>query len=94
MIDHALKFNIPAAGERFKTMAMILGLKDATPEGFIRWLGQLKTETGIPQRLTEAGVKKEQLEALCDFAVQDSCHGNNPRPCTRDDFKKIFSEAL
>ena len=83
MIDHALKFNIPSVAERFKTMATMIGLKDATPEGFILWLEQVKAESGIPARLSQAGVKPEQLDALCDVAIADACHGNNPRPCTR-----------
>jgi alcohol dehydrogenase class IV len=94
MIDHALKFNLTAVPERFSTMATMIGLKEATPEGFIRWLAQIKADSGIPAKLTAAGVKREQLDALCDIAINDACHGNNPRSCTRDDFKKIFTEAL
>ena len=94
MIDHALKYNIPAATERFKNMCATVGLKEQSGEAFIRWLSDLKAQTGIPKTLTEAGVKKENLEALIKVAFEDSCHSNNPRACTADTFKTIFQESF
>lgn len=96
MIDHALSFNTSAVPERFKNLAIAAGLKekDQNSEGFMGWLARLKSETEIPATLSEAGVKKEQIAMLADLAFQDSCHGNNPRACTREDFLKIFSEAF
>lgn len=94
MIDYGLAFNVPTVPERFKVMAETVGISDKSGQGFLRWLENLKSETGTPKRLTEAGVKKEQLDQLCDIAIQDACHPSNPRACTREDFKKIFSEAM
>lgn len=94
MINYALKHNVQAVPERFTTMATLIGLKDTSPQGFISWLEKLKAETGIPARLGEVGIRKEQLQRLVDVALADSCHGNNPRACTREDFVKIFTEAL
>lgn len=94
MIDHALKMNLSAVPDRFKTLATMIGLKDPTPQAFIGWLEQLKKDCGIPSRLSEAGVKKDQLERLVQVAVEDSCHQNNPRVCSREDFVKIFNEAM
>ncbi|MGZ3686981.1 MAG: iron-containing alcohol dehydrogenase, partial [Bdellovibrionota bacterium] len=94
MIDYALKHNVQAVPERFKVMAQTVGLKDQTPEGFLHWLSELKTQTGIPRNLTEAGVKKDKLGKLSELAIADSCHGNNPRSCTKQDFDRIFGEAF
>ncbi len=94
MIDYALKKNAGAVPERFTALATAMGIKNASPEGFLSWLADLKKEIGIPAKLSEAGVKKDQLEPLSDFAIKDSCHGNNPVPCTRDDFRRIFAEAF
>jgi alcohol dehydrogenase class IV len=98
MIDHALKHNVQAVPERFTTMATTIaatvGLQDTSPQGFLGWLGKLKAETGIPAKLSDAGIKKDQLGKLVEIAVADSCHGNNPRVCTREDFVKIFNEAF
>lgn len=94
MINYALPFNLKAVPERFCTMAITVGLKDPTPEGFIRWLSELKEQVGIPRKLSNASVKPDQLEALVKVAFADSCHGNNPVPVTADDFRNIFKAAL
>jgi alcohol dehydrogenase class IV len=93
MVDHALPFNIPSSAERFRVMAGVVGLKHASPEAFMDWLRDLKARVGIPATLAEAGVPR-QIDKLSDLAMQDTCHLNNPRPCTRDDFKRIFTAAF
>lgn len=94
MIDYALKFNVSVREDRFKNLAMTVGLKEHTPQAFLKWLTDLKAEIGIPKNLTAAGVKKEKLDELVKLAVQDSCHQYNPRPVTEPDFRAIFTEAF
>lgn len=94
MIDFALKHNVNAVPERFKSLAQAVGLKDTTPDAFLNWLKSLKAELGIPKNLTEAGIGRDKLEKLVQVAVEDSCHGNNPVSCSKEDFKRIFSEAF
>jgi alcohol dehydrogenase class IV len=94
MIDHALPFNVEVSAPRFVVMAQAVGLDEATPEAFLRWLSDLKAEVGLPRSLVDTAVRPDDLERLCDVAVEDSCHLNNPRPVTRDDFRRIFLEAL
>jgi alcohol dehydrogenase class IV len=93
MIDHALPFNIPSSAERFRVMAGVVGLKHPSPEAFMDWLRELKARVAIPATLAEAGVPRD-IDRLSDLAMQDTCHLNNPRPCTRDDFKRIFTAAF
>ena len=94
MIDYALKFNAGIAADKFKNMAMTVGLKDQSANGFLNWLADLKVQTGIPKNLTAAGVKKEMLEQLVEIAVNDGCHPSNPKAVTKEDFRTIFSEAF
>lgn len=94
MIPYALKFNVETVRDRFQTMAIRIGLKDPGPQEFITWLTQLKKAIGIPGKLSEAGVKKEHLPRLAELAFADSCHQNNPVPCTQKDFTQIYSEAF
>jgi alcohol dehydrogenase class IV len=94
MIDHALAFNVEAVPQRFTTMAEAVGLDDATPEGFLRWLADLKAEIEMPRSLVDTAVEPSALERLVDVAVEDTCHLNNPRPVTRDDFERIFVGAF
>jgi alcohol dehydrogenase class IV len=94
MIDHALAFNVESSSRRFTVMAQTVELDEATPEGFLRWLADLKAEIGMPRSLLDTNVEPDDLERLADVAIEDSCHLNNPRPVTRDDFRRIFIEAF
>ena len=93
MIDHGLPFNIETSAERFRVMAGAVGLKHTSPEAFVDWLRELKRRVGIPATLGEAGVPRD-IDRLSDLAIQDTCHLNNPRPCTRDDFRRIYATAF
>jgi alcohol dehydrogenase class IV len=94
MIDHALRFNAEAVPERFRTMALTVGLADPSAESFLRWLGKLKAEVDIAARLAGVGVGAAEVHELARLAFEDSCHHNNPRPVTRTDFEQIFRQAL
>ena len=93
MIDHALPFNIETSAPRFRVMAGVVGLKHQSSEAFMDWLRDLKRRVGLPATLAEAGVPR-QIDTLSDLALQDTCHLNNPRPCTRDDFRRIYTAAF
>jgi alcohol dehydrogenase class IV len=94
MIDHALAFNVETVPRRFDVMAQTVGLDDASPEGFLRWLADLKAEIDVPRSLVDTAVEIDQLERLVDVAIEDTCHLNNPRPVTRGDFERIFVESF
>ena len=94
MIDHALAFNVEAVPQRFDVMAQTVGLDDVSPEGFLRWLADLKAEIGVPRSLVDTAVDPADLDRLVDVAFEDTCHLNNPCPVTREDFERIFVEAF
>ena len=94
MMPYALPFNVSVAEEKFRRMATTIGIFDQSGHGFIAWLKKLNESIGIPAKLSDCGVKREQLDRLVQVATEDACHPNNPRPVTADDFRKIFSEAL
>jgi alcohol dehydrogenase class IV len=94
MIDHALPFNVSAVPDRFRSLAQAVGLKDESPEAFLSWLTALKSRIGIPAGLSEKGIQTADVKRLSELAFQDSCHLNNPRPCTQADFEGIFLKAM
>jgi alcohol dehydrogenase class IV len=94
MIDHALAWNVEAVPARFTTMAETVGLDDVSPEGFLRWLADLKAEIGVPASLLDTEVARADLPRLARVAFEDSCHLNNPREVTEDDFVSIFTKAF
>jgi len=94
MIDHAVRMNSAARADRFTEMARIVGAKENSPEGFLRFLADLKAEIGIPAKLSHGGVTREHLARCPAVAFADSCHQNNPVPVTLADFERIFREAM
>ncbi len=94
MIPYGMKFNIAGFEAKFARMAQTVGLADQSGQGVVNWLFDLNAKLGLPTKLSDAGVKAEHLDALADLAILDFCHPNNPKPVTREDFRKIYEEAL
>jgi alcohol dehydrogenase class IV len=89
MIDHVMRFNLPAAGEKMKELARVAGATD-----LISFLVELKKEIGIPAGLGAVGLTKDHIPRLVEIALADICHQTNPRPCARQDFERLFAAAL
>jgi len=102
MIDHVMRFNLPAATEKMAELAHVVGVAKHTAgssaQAFIDWLIELKRELAIPETLSAHATKRPvthaDIPALVEVAIADSCHQTNPRPCTREDFERIFAEAM
>ena len=89
MIDHVMRFNRTAAQAKMAELARVAGASD-----LISFLVHLKNEIGIPARLSDVGLTKDQIPQLVEIAFADICHLTNPRPCTRQDFEHLFAAAL
>lgn len=94
MIPYGMNFNIEGFEDRFAEMAKALGLEEHTGEAVVNALHDLNKRIGISAKLSEQGVKEEHLDQLADLAIADFAHPNNPKPVSRDEFKKLYEEAL
>ena len=54
---------------------------------------QLSLSIGIPQKLNEIGVRKEDLHTLAVDAFNDVCTGCNPRPTSIEDIEALYNKA-
>ena len=93
MIDHVMRFNLDAAERKMAELARVCGA-GTTAESFVDWLARLKERIGIPARLGDRGVTPEHIPKLVDIAVRDTCHQTNPKPCSAEDFERLFTAAL
>lgn len=93
-IPYGMKFNIEGFEDRFARIAQTIGLQEHTGEAVVNYLFELNSKIGIPHKLREIGVKQEHIETLADLAFADFAHPNNPKPVSREDFKKLYEEAL
>jgi alcohol dehydrogenase class IV len=105
MIDHVMRFNLPAASAKLAELARVAGAPggdrgsdESRAQALIAWLAALKQGIGIPARLSDyrapRPVSKADFPRLVDIATADICHQTNPRTCTREDFQRIFAEAF
>ena len=60
----------------------------------IAFLADFLAQIGLKTRLSDHGVKREQLDALVAQAVDDPCHKTNVVPVTADDFRKLYLEVI
>ncbi len=105
MIDHVMRFNLPAATAKLAELARVArvpgsdsGSDEARASAFIVWLGRLKAELGIPAKLSGYAATRritaDDIPKLTEIATADICHQTNPRPCTAEDFRRIFAESM
>lgn len=93
-IPYGMKFNIAGCEDKFERMAQTLGLKEHTGDSVVKYLFELNSKIGIPHQLREIQVKEEHLDTLADLALADFAHPNNPKPVSREDFRRLYAEAL
>jgi alcohol dehydrogenase class IV len=102
MIDHVMRFNLSAATAKMAELAHVVGVKkeneEASAAAFVDWLALLKHDLAIPAVLSayssKRPVTRSDIPALVEIAINDTCHQTNPQPCTREDFARIFEQAM
>ena len=78
LMPYVLAFNRPAIEDRISRLAGYIGLSDASFDGLLNWVMQLREEFSIPHSLRALGVRDDQLERLAQMAEADPSAGGNP----------------
>ncbi len=100
VLPHVLRFNSPAAEERYAELAAIIaphaqGSTAARAEALAVAMERLAEQTGIERTLRGVGITAADLDQLADAAMlQTRLLGNNPRDVTRADARAIYAAAL
>jgi len=53
----------------------------------------LRTDIGLPGRLSEVGVEEDDLDAIARLSQSNANVGRNPRPVSEDDARAILQAA-
>jgi alcohol dehydrogenase class IV len=93
-LPYGMRFNLLGLEDKFRRVARSMELKEDNGEAVVKSLLELNGRIGLPIKLRDIGVKQEHVETLSDLAFADFCHPNNPRPVSREDFKKLYLEAI
>lgn len=93
-LPYGMRFNAPGLEDQFRRMAGAMELNALTGDAVVDHLFALNKQLALPTKLSDIGVQAAHIETLSDLAFADFCHPNNPKPVTREDFKKLYTEAL
>jgi alcohol dehydrogenase class IV len=94
MLPRTLRFNLPVCREHYAGLAMMLWpqpypSREAAAETFVERIAELCQAVGIPQRLRELGVLREQIPALVPASHGNSLSGN-PRDISDDELRALL----
>ncbi len=100
LLPHVLAFNLPAATARYADIARAMGVPgDGSDEAValrgIAFIRELANRCGVPMRLSDHGVRQNDIERLAAGAMTVTrLLENNVRAVTREDAVRIYKEAL
>jgi alcohol dehydrogenase class IV len=99
-LPYVMEYNIPACPQRLATVARLLGEEVGglsawnAAERAVEAVQRLKEEIGIPMRLRELGVARDDLRPLAEATAQISrLLRANPRPLDADSLEGILQRA-
>jgi len=90
-LDHFIRFNGAAMGERGPALAEAAGCADMTE--LADAVAALKAASGLPTTLSEIGVSEGDLSALVEASFHPLMQ-NNPRSVTPADLETMYREML
>lgn len=102
LLPYVLEYNAESpAKPKFRAVAKAMGVEgtenmndDQCVAAAIDAIRKLSLSIDIPQKLSEIGVKEEDLQALSVAAFNDVCTGGNPRPTSPEEILEIYKKAF
>ena len=100
LLPTAMKFNAPKSGDKYRKIAVAMGVKDAEKmplakarQAAIAAVEKLSKDIGIPADL-KGVLKKEDIKFLSESAYADACRPGNPREVTVKDIEKLYKGLM
>ena len=100
LLPTAMKFNAPKTGDRYRQIAIAMGVKGAAKmplakvrTAAIRAVEKLSKDVGIPADL-KGILKAADIPFLAKSAYADACRPGNPRACTVKDIEKLYASLI
>ena len=101
LLPTLMAYNADYTGEKYRAIAAALGVKgtEAMPiaearKAAVAAVEALSKDVGIPAKLSEVGVKAEDIPALAEAAFADVCTGGNPRDTSIPDIEALYRSIL
>ena len=100
LLPTVMEFNAPVALDKYVEIAKAMDAykpgmtKQEAAAAACKAVRDLAIEVGIPQHLSDLGIKESDIDALADQAITDVCTPGNPRKVTRDDIVALYKKVL
>lgn len=100
LLPTIMEFNAPVCLDKYVEIAKAMDAyregmtKEEAAEAACKAVRDLAIEVGIPQHLTEIGIKEEDIPALAEQAITDVCTPGNPREVTKEDIIALYKKVL
>ena len=100
LLPTIMEFNAPVCLDKYVEIAKAMDAyregmtKEEAAEAACKAVRDLAIEVGIPQHLTEIGIKEEDIPALAEQAITDVCTPGNPREVTKEDVIALYKKVL
>ena len=101
LLPTLMAYNADFTGEKYRAIAAALGVKGTEAlsitearKAAVVAVQKLSTDVGIPAKLSEVGVKAEDIPALAKAAFADVCTGGNPRDTSVPEIEALYRSIL
>ncbi|RPF48974.1 lactaldehyde reductase [Hydrogenoanaerobacterium saccharovorans] len=101
ILPTVMEYNADATGEKYREIAKAMGVKGTesmTQEQYrsaaVQAVKKLSTDVNIPAKLSDVGVKEEDLQFLAESAMADACTPGNPKDPILEDIIKLYKSML
>jgi alcohol dehydrogenase len=94
LMPYVLAFNRAAIDERIARLAAYVGLEDASFDGFLGWVLELRRTLSVPHSLRELEVPSGRVEQIARMAELDPSAGGNPLPFDAAAARQVFEAAM
>ena len=95
-----MEFNAPAALDKYVEIAKAMKVykegmsQEEAARAAVDAVRALSVRVGIPQHLSELGIKESDLDKLATAAIADVCTPGNPREVTKEIILDLYKKAL
>lgn len=101
LLPTVMRFNGEVCANDFREILCHIGRPDAKDlndqdviNTFVWKIEELSKAIGINQTIKDVGCKEEDLDMLADKAMEDPCRPGNPRETAKEDFIRLYKEAM
>ncbi|APO45471.1 lactaldehyde reductase [Paenibacillus xylanexedens] len=100
LLPYVEELNAKHVPGKFRHIAKAIGMDvkgrsdEECSDYVIEAIRQLSKEVGIPDKLSELGVKDPDVELLADNAMKDACAPGNPYQPSKDEVMELFRKII